>query len=617
MNNDPSVSIPRSEHPRPDMYRPTWECLNGAWEFSTDHERRGLDQNWFDGRTFHRSITVPFTYQHELSGIGEKGVHEIIWYGREFDVPDNWLGDDQALLLHFGAVDYRCIVWINGVEVGRNEGGHVSFSFDITALAKPGGNRVVLRVEDPQDPTIPRGKQAISGAPASIFYYCTSGIWQSVWLEPVSKARIEDLYLATDLGLGAEPDLLTVRATIKSPFDGARVSIELSDGETVVATHEAKVRNGVATVLVPLIEAKRWSPESPFLYDVKASLLDGDRERDILFSYTGFRSAEARDGQFYLNGEPYYLKMVLDQGYWPNSGITPPSDDAIREDVEWCKKLGFNGARKHQKVEDPRWHYWCDKLGLLVWGEMANAFAWSTDGASRLTSEWQRAVLRDRSHPSVVTWVPINESWGVPYLRSGNPEQIALMEKLVTLTRLLDGTRPVVDNDGWEHGDTGDMYTLHDYCKTGKALAARYEATVNGGPMQMYTQGDHPMHYLAKGAAYRGQPVLLTEVGGYLSIPADLPQEKWDSLYSSYGVIQTDEALVAMYAELMEGIASVPFVVGFCYTQLTDVEQEANGLLTYDRKPKASPEAFAAIHEKISTTRAQPGHGYRKPGTVA
>jgi len=589
----------RSEHPRPDRMRANWISLNGEWEFATDHERRGLDQSWYEGRRFSTAITVPFTYQHQLSGIGNKGVEEIVWYAREFSVPESWLGHDRSILLHFGAVDYRCIVWLNGKEIGRNEGGHVPFVFDIAPYVRAGENRVVLRVEDPQDPTIPRGKQAISGVPSSIFYYCTTGIWQSVWVESASKSRIDDLFVTSRLGQDSSPDQICVRSYIRCAPSGCAVQVEVLDGLQTVATGIAKVCNGVAELEIALADAKRWSPETPHLYGLRIRLSLENLELDCLDSYTGIRSVEAIDGKFLLNGEPYYLKMVLDQGYWPTSGLTAPTDDALRSDVEWCKKLGFNGARKHQKVEDPRWHYWCDRLGLLVWGEMANAFAWSTEGAARLTREWERAVIRDRNHPCVVTWVPVNESWGTPYLREGNPEQIALLESLVERTRILDGTRPVVDNDGWEHTECGDLYTLHDYSKTGKELYARYDATIQGGPMQIYTQGNDPMCYLAKGAEYRGQPVLLTEVGGFLSIPPGVDKEDWDSLYSSYAVLESDSALVEKYAELMRGIAAVPFVVGFCYTQLTDVEQEANGLLTYDRVPKVSADLIRSIHEQM------------------
>lgn len=541
---------------------------------------------------------MPFTYQHELSGIGRKGVEEVVWYAKRFEVPADWIDLHRSVLLHFGAVDYRCVVWVNGVEIGRNEGGHVPFHFDIAPFAKPGENLVVLRVEDPQDPGIPRGKQSISGTSHSIFYTCTTGIWQSVWLESVPKARIEDLFLSTEHGEPIEPAIMNVRAVVRAPDALLRVRISL-DGVEAAESTEVLVRNGVADTYVPIWNPRMWSPESPTLYTVTATLVIGGKDIDTIETYAGLRSVEAKDGKFYLNGEPYYLKMVLDQGYWPKSGLTAPSDDALREDVEWCKKLGFNGARKHQKVEDPRWLYWCDKLGLIVWGEMANAFAWSPEAADRLTREWQRAVLRDRSHPCIVTWVPVNESWGVPYLAEGHPEQIALLENLVALTRELDGTRPVVDNDGWEHTECTDLYTLHDYTKTGKDLLARYEPTMQRGPMISTTWGSHPICYLAKGSKYHDQPVMLTEVGGFLSIPADIPKEKWDSLYSSYDVLESDEALVAKYSELMEGIQAVRFVCGFCYTQLTDVEQEANGLLTYDRKPKVSPDAIKAIHERM------------------
>ena len=321
-------------------------------------------------------------------------------------------------------------------------------------------------------------------------------------------------------------------------------------------------------------------------------------------SYAGLVDVALEGGKLLLNDKPTYLAMVLDQGYWPEGGLTAPTDDALKADVEWCKKFGFNGARKHQKVEDPRWLYWCDKLGLMAWGEMANARAWSVEAEEAFVAEWERAVRRDSNHPSVVAWVPINESMGLPGLKEDHPAQYAFLERVVALTRQLDPARPIVDNDGWEHTDVTDIVANHDYSHTGAILKARYEDKLAGGDMPPRTwTGSRAI--FAGGASYHGQPVMLTEVGGFLALP-DLPADQLDRMYAIYAAVRDNAELLAKYAELMEGIAQLPFVSGFCYTQLTDIEQEINGLLTYDRKPKVEPEQVAAVHRRLFGVGFQP-----------
>jgi beta-galactosidase/beta-glucuronidase len=349
--------------------------------------------------------------------------------------------------------------------------------------------------------------------------------------------------------------------------------------------------------MLRLKDAKHWSPESPHLYDIKVRLLDNGRVIDSIETYAGLRSVELRDGKLLLNGEPTYLAMILDQGYWPESYIAPPSDEALRADVEWTKSFGFNGARKHQKIEDPRWLYWCDKLGLLVWGEMPNARAWSPESEEWLLAEWDRAVCRDYNHPCIIAWVPINESMGFPHLKEGHPGQYAFLERVVEETRRQDATRPVVDNDGWEHTDVTDILAVHDYSHTAAAMHERYAETIQGGPLPARIWSGSRAIF-ARGSSYHGQPIMLTEVGGLLIQP-DLPADQFDRLYSTYASFKTTEEVLERYKDIMEGIASLPFVSGFCYTQLTDVEQEINGLLTYDRRPKVDPADIAAIHKKL------------------
>lgn len=594
---------PRPEHPRPRLVRSEWQSLNGVWEFGTDPARVGLTRQWFDGRPMPGKIVVPFAHQWPLSGRGnghgDPAVEEVVWYARTFTVPDAWREAECDVLLHFGAVDYQCTVWVNGQEIGHNVGGHVPFSFDIAPYIREGENRLCVRVEDLQDPYQPRGKQAVNAVPRGCDYHCTTGIWQSVWIEHVPCLRIEDVVLTPELGADPADDALEVRVLLHAPALDLRARVRVFDGDRPLAEREVEVNNGHARCMFRLPNAPRWSPDAPNLLDVTVDLMQGDVIWDTVRTYAGLRSVSLKNGEVLLNGALIKLLMVLDQGYWPESGMTAPTDEALRADVEWCRKFGFNGARKHQKVEDPRWLYWCDRLGLLVWGEMANARAWCPEAEDRLAMEWERAVRRDVSHPCVITWVPMNESWGVPSLDREHPGQYAFVERLVTLTRRLDGTRPVVDNDGWEHTDVGDLYAIHDYTPTGDGIRERYRETLGGGPMLTTGWGKRPKSYLARGARYRGQPVILSEIGGFLTIPDDVPAERRDWLYSSYGTVDGPDQLIERYRDLLTAIAELPFVAGFCYTQLTDLQQEMNGLLTFDRRPKLDPSRLAALHEEL------------------
>jgi beta-galactosidase/beta-glucuronidase len=584
-------NIPRPEYPRPQFVRREWLNLNGEWAFSFDDSDQGMAQGWHDGRPLEERITVPFPYQSERSGINDKGIHEVVWYARSFELPAEWR--DRDLLLHFGAVDYRTTVWVNGKEVGHNRGGHVPFRFNVKPYLRKGENRLTLRVEDRQDPRQPRGKQSSSGLPHGIDYYCTTGIWQTVWLEPAPPIRIDELTVTP-----TEADVLELCVYLHAPSTGWRLEADALDGETVVARAEIGTAGAVARLSLEIPNAKRWSPDSPHLYDLRVRLFHEDELLDEVASYAGLRTIRLRDGRVHLNGEPVYLKLVLDQGYWPDGYLAAPSDEALRADVEWTKRFGFNGARKHQKIEDPRWLYWCDRLGLLAWGEMANARAWSPEGEEDLMAEWERAVSRDVNHPCLITWVPVNESMGFPGLQESHPGQYAFLERIVAVTRRLDPTRPVIDNDGWEHTDVTDICAIHDYTPTAEGLRERYKETLQGGPLPPTVWWKNKPLFV-RGSRYRGQPVMLTEVGGLMSLPPEVPEEKRDRLYKVYAAYGSAEELLEKYRDLMQGLSELRFLAGFCYTQLTDIEQEVNGLLTYDRRPKVDPEKIAEIHRSL------------------
>ena len=587
-------------YPRPQFVRRRRLNLDGEWSFAFDDSDQGVRLGWSDGRELGRRIVVPFPYQSELSGINDKSIHEVVWYARDLSIPPDW--KKQELLLHFGAVDYRTTVWVNGHEVGHNRGGHVPFWFNIRPYLKEGRNRLTLRVEDRQDPYQPRGKQSPTGLPHGIDYYCSTGIWQTVWLEPVPPIRIGELKITPY----ADEGLIELIVYLHAPATGWRLEVEALDEGHVVARDEAHATYAAIRFLLKIPDPKLWSPETPHLYDVRVRLFDETQLLDEVESYAGLRSIKISEGRVLINNVPTFLTMVLDQGYWPQSYLAAPSDEALRADVEFAKRLGFNAARKHQKIEDPRWLYWCDRLGLLVWGEMANARAWSADAEERLLAEWERAIRRDYNHPCIITWVPVNESMGFPGLEESHPGQYAFLERMVELTRRLDPTRPVIDNDGWEHTNVTDICAIHDYTPTARELRERYRETLEGGPLpEGVWYKNKPLFVL--GARYRGQPIMLTEVGGFLAKPQDLPEEKRDRLYEFYASFENADELLAKYRDLMEGLASLGFLAGFCYTQLTDVEQEINGLLTYDRKPKLPPEQIAQIHQECFGSLAPAG----------
>lgn len=589
--------LPTPDYPRPQFVRTQWLNLNGEWEFAFDDADQGIQHGWPEQERFDRRIIVPFPYQSEMSGINDKSIHEVVWYSREFEVPPQWTGMD--LLLHFGAVDYRTTAWINGKEVGHNRGGHVPFWFNIRPYLQSGPNRLTLRVEDRQDPYQPRGKQSPTGLPHGIDYYCTTGIWQTVWLEPVPSIRIGELKITPF----AEDGLIEVIVYLHAPATGWKLKTEIFEGEQLVAAAEAKAAYAAMRFLFRIPSPRLWSPETPHLYQLRVTLYDGDRPLDEVYSYTGLRSVTISDGRVLLNNIPRFLRMVLDQGYWPQSYLAAPSDDALRADVELTKQLGFDTARKHQKIEDPRWLYWCDRLGLMVWGEMANARAWSPDAEERLLAEWERAVRRDYNHPCIITWVPVNESMGFPGLEEHHPGQYAFLERIVELTRRQDPTRPVIDNDGWEHTNVTDICAIHDYTPTAQGLRERYGEALNGGqlPSGVWYK-NKPLFVL--GSRYRGQPIMLTETGGFLARPKTVPEDKRDRLYEFYASFDDTSQLLEQYRDLMEGLSSLPFLAGFCYTQLTDIEQEVNGLLHYDRTPKLPTQQIAEIHELFFRDRA-------------
>lgn len=586
MTESNNVHTPRPEYPRPQFVRPTWLNLNGTWEFAFDDENAGERAGWWKGdRPLPQTICVPFAFQAPLSTIGDRSFHDVMWYRRAVEIPEEWTRED--LLLHFGAVDYRAKVWVNGVQVSSHEGGQAPFSAEISAVVRPGTNLVVVRAEDPStDLTIPRGKQYWCEQSASIFYTRTSGIWQTVWLEPVPVRRIDRIRLTPDLSGPA----IAMEIFINRYRPGTRIAVTVRFGPELVAEETFLATELRTFRVIGLSEGdhrfeRMWTPENPQLYDVEFKLLDGaGGVLDKVDSYFGMRSVTVRQGKVLLNNLPYAQKLVLDQGYWPESLLTPPSDAAIRRDIELTKAMGFNGVRKHQKVEDPRYLYWADHLGLAVWSEMAAAYHFNDEAMARTTREWIEAVERDYNHPSIVAWVPINESWGVPHLLHQDRER-QYLQALYHLLKALDGTRPVSTNDGWEHPET-DLLTIHDYSASGDVLRARYSASVDEA--LRHTPGKR--FICLPGFEPAQQPLLISEFGGVAFKKGAV--EGW-----GYSGAVDEPDFIRRYRDLVGALSACPNVAGWCYTQLTDVEQEINGLLTYHREPKVDTETIRQINQ--------------------
>lgn len=588
----------RKEYPRPQLVRKEWQNLNGTWQFNFDDQNEGTKQKWYkeNTKTFDKEINVPFAYQTQLSGIADPTFHDVVWYKREFSVPENWSG--QRVILHFGAVDYRAWVYINEKFVGFHEGGNTSFSFDITDQLTEGTQTIVVKVEDPsKDETIPRGKQYWIEESDGIWYTRTTGIWQTVWLEAVHSVHLSKLRFTPDVDrgeIGVEFELTeqanNVDVQFEIVFKGERIV------KDIVSTHEAFNRRTFNLYNHKIFrtgfhhDGWNWTPENPNLFDVKVKVIQNNKVIDEIESYFGMRKVHSENGMIYLNNRPCYQKLVLDQGYWPEGLLTAPSDQDLIKDIELSKELGFNGCRKHQKVEDPRFLYWADQLGFLVWGECAASPSFSENAVARLTKEWIEIIERDYNHPSVVAWVPLNESWGVPNIRDNHQQQHHSLA-MYHLIHSLDPTRLVVSNDGWELTKT-DICAVHNYNHGNKDEIAKYEkykediSTVDG----ILSSKPARRSIYANGFNYEGEPILLTEFGGIgFKVGED---SGW-----GYTSVNNAEEFIADYDRIMQAVYSSKALFGYCYTQLTDVEQEINGLLTYDRKPKCELKQIKKIND--------------------
>ena len=584
-------ALPRPEHPRPQFVRDTWLNLNGRWTFAFDFGRSGWHQgrDWQRSTGFDREILVPFCPESQLSGVGYTDFIDSLWYHRKIEIPAAWQG--RRILLHCGGIDFESGVFIDGQQVGRHYGGTASFSHDITRFVKAGGTHdlVIHALDDVRSGRQPAGKQSGQFKSAGCHYTRTTGIWQTVWLEAVYPSGLENVQILPDLD-GSRFVLVPRFHALES---GLRWRASLREGGSVVAQSEGTAMQGAPLVL-PITSARPWSPDDPFLYDLTFEVLKHDTVVDTVHSYAGLRKVHIEGNRVYLNNQPLYQRLVLDQGFYPDGIWTAPDDAALKQDIELSLQAGFNGARLHQKVFEERFHYWADRLGYLTWGEssswgMGIFDAKGQDKAGDVAwvwlAEWREILERDRNHPSIIAWTPFNETNGAC---DWNLHK-RLHTDAYALCRSLDPSRPVNDASGYVHVRT-DLWTVHTYEQDPEKLTRQLVPSDTGTVFRNYPDLEAP---------YEGQPYLVDEFGGIKWISEE--RRAWAD--NSWGYGDGPKTLEEFYLRLagqVQAILQQKHISGYCYTQLTDVEQEQNGIYNYDRTPKFDMQRIAGIFGKDS-----------------
>jgi beta-galactosidase/beta-glucuronidase len=588
----PALSLQVEDYPRPQLRRDGWINLNGQWQFAIDHDAT----KELEDVAFEANILVPFAPETPASLVGDRGFYKAVWYKRRFTAPK--LNDGERLVLHFGAVDWSCDVYVNGALAIHHEGGYTPFSVDITRLLKSGKSQtVVVRAhDDPHDMAKPRGKQDWRAEAHSIWYPRTTGIWQTVWMEVQPKVSIQSLRWTADVASWS----IRLAAAFQGATQGLSLRLVLKNGERLLADDLYSLSGNTIDRMInlpdPGIEDERfdllWTPEHPKLLVAELTLIEksptGAKAIDRVTSYTAMRSVAVDRDRFILNGRPYHLALVLDQGYWKESGLTAPDCAALRRDVELVKAMGFNGVRKHQKIEDPRFLFLADKLGLMVWEELPSPYAFTSTGQERLIATWTEAIKRDISHPCIVAWVPYNESWGLPDLTVSAAQRDS-QRALYYLTKSLDPLRPVIGNDGWEMV-VGDIIAIHDYDGDSPRLATRYADGHRGADdRECLIKSERPgsRELVLDGFDHHNKPVMLTEFGGICYAREDEPGV-W-----GYKRAATVAEFSQQYRDCIRAARAPRMFAGFCYTQFADTYQEANGLLYMDRTPKYDIEEIA------------------------
>jgi hypothetical protein len=580
------AELPRPEHPRPDLQRETWLNLNGEWQFEIDGNAEGEKHGWITGRDLAQKIVVPFCPESKLSGLGlATNYLPHVWYRRQFQVPATLRG--KRLLLHFGAVDYTARVWLNGQFLGEHHGGYTPFAFEVTSGLRDGDNELVVHVQDDLRSGLqPGGKQSHDKSEGCV-YTRTTGIWQTVWLEKVGETYVSEFTLTPDLDGGR----LILQGSLNGPTEGVSLRVRAyADGDLVgEETAPAAWRSTLAVLKLSRVVA--WEPGKPFLYDLTIDTLREGKVLDTVRSYCGIRKISIEGNRFLINNRPVFQRLILDQGFYPEGIYTAPAEDALRRDIELSLAAGFNGARLHQKVFEPRTLYWADRLGYLLWGEFPS---WGVnlaheEAVRRFVDEWHAVVRRDRNHPSIVGWCPLNET--------GTEEHVARLETLLATTRTMDLTRPFLDSSGYTHFlPESDVFDAHDYEQNPQAFAARYAMFGATGCEPWHNNPGDPR------SRYHGQPFFVSEYGGMHVKTARDTGTGWG--YDGAGLSADD--FLARYKGLTDVLLDNPNMFGFCYTQLTDIEQEQNGIYFYDRTPKYDVARLRAVNQRAAAYEQQP-----------
>lgn len=580
----------RENYPRPQFVRNSYLDLNGKWNFRFDDKNEGLSCGWYKGFEDCK-ILVPFSYETVKSGIGCTQSHEIIWYSRSIDFASIY-GQGKNVILNFEGVDYKTELWVNGVFIGAHEGGYTRFSFDITGAVHTGENVLTLRIQDSFSTIQPRGKQRWLKENYDCWYVQTTGIWKSVWAEAVEEIYLRHLHIIPRY----DENSVDLEYQIENTSEGKQIEVEtiITYKDDLICSHREILVKENYTRRFSLEndnvkwKVKYWCPKSPHLYDVCVRIYYGGILCDEVGSYFGLRKISALGNRIQLNNMDYYLRMILDQGYWKDSGLTPPDDEAIKKNIDEILAYGYNGVRKHQKIEDDRFYYWADVKGVLVWCEAPSFYELDNMAVGKVTSEWMDIVMQHYNHPSIITWVPFNESWGIPRVIKDKKAQ-HFTQSLYYLTKTLDDTRLVISNDGWEHTKS-DIITLHDYASDGKQLKHNWRYPEENLSNLRAFNGER--YAFAEGYKYEGQPLILSEFGG---IAYGNTEEGW-----GYGEEERDEEdYLRRLESLIDAVLDMGQFCGFCMTQLTDVEQEQNGHMYMDHSDKIVPEKVAHIIRKM------------------
>lgn len=586
----------KKDYPRPQFVRENWENLNGEWNFAFDDKNCGEKEKWYISFPEALKIQVPFTYETKLSGIQDETCHNQIWYERSITVNQEEL-NEHRLLIHFEGSDFCTKLWVNGQYAGEHKGGYSRFSFDITNMVKAGENALTVKVEDSFDTQQPRGKQRWLNENFGCWYVQTTGIWKTVWTEYVPKISLAHVKMTPVLSKGILE--LEYQMDVAECVDKKNVEVtaEVSFNNTLIGQTATRIEADSVKVTLDIFHKgdlgfewgiRPWSPESPDLYDITFQVVVDGKVTDTIGSYFAMREIRIDGPNILLNGHPIYQRLILDQGYWKDSHLTPPSEDALIEDIDKIHELGYNGLRKHQKIEDERFLYWCDVKGMLVWSEMAATYEYSDNAVEEFTREWVEIVRQNYNHPCIITWTPVNESWGVSQVETDRTEQ-HFTEMLYHLTKSLDQYRPVIVNDGWEH-TVSDIITLHDYEEKGDIFYKRYvEYKKEILNTDVYHSGFKSA--MANGYVYHGQPVIISEYGG-IAFNND------DSGWGYGNKVNTKEEFIRRFDEITTAVKKIPYCCGFCYTQVSDVQQEINGLMDIERNFKVDPQVIREINER-------------------